>query len=154
MHAEENVIQKFHPHPLLFLGFYLGGLALSFMSSFIFDSIPFLAQDFDPLVPKILFWVGIAVIVLGEVSRRAETFYITDSGVAQEYKFLTTHRKFAEYRRLQNIEVRQSFFERIFSIGNIYFDTAGVDKTEVNFRGVNYPYRIEKIVREKMASAG
>ncbi|MEK7071347.1 MAG: PH domain-containing protein [Patescibacteria group bacterium] len=139
MHTEENIIKKFHPHPLLFLGFYLGGFILALVGF---------------AISKPLASIGILVIVLGEISRLAETFYITDGGVVQEYKFLTTHRKFAEYRRIQNIEVRQSFLENIFGIGNIYFDTAGADKTEVNFRGVNHPYKIEKIVREKMTLAG
>ena len=138
MHQEENVILKLHPHPLLFLGFYVGGIGLAVAGFFVFPSLIF---------------VGVLVAVLGEVVRRAETFYVTADGVTQEYKFLSTSRKFAEYRRIQNIEVRQSLLENMFGIGNIHFDTAGMDKTEVNFHGVSDPYRIEKIVREKITAA-
>lgn len=138
MHQEENVIKKLHPHPLLFLGFYLGGPGLAVVGFYLFQ----------PLI-----WIGIMVLVLGEVVRRAETFYVTDDGVVQEYKFLSTFRKFAEYRRIQNIEVRQSFFENIFGIGNVHFDTAGADKTEVNFHGISDPYRVEKIVRERISAS-
>jgi len=138
MHQEENVILKLHPHPLLFLGFYVGGIGLAVAGFFVFPSLIF---------------VGVLVAVLGEVVRRAETFYVTADGVTQEYKFLSTSRKFAEYRRIQNIEVRQSLLENMFGIGNIHFDTAGMDKTEVNFHGVSDPYRIEKIVREKVTAS-
>ena len=138
MHKEENVIEKLHPHPLLFLGFYLGGLGLAIAGFFVFQS---------------LILIGILIVVLGELVRRAETFYVTADGVTQEYKFLSTSRKFAEYRRIQNIEVRQSLLENMFGIGNIHFDTAGMDKTEVNFHGVSDPYRIEKIVREKVTAS-
>ena len=138
MHQEENVILKLHPHPLLFLGFYLGGFGLAVAGFFVFQ-------------PLIL--IGVLIALLGEIVRRAETFYVTADGVTQEYKFLSTSRKSAEYRRIQNIEIRQSILENMFGIGNIHFDTAGMDKTEVNFHGVSDPYRIEKIVREKIAAS-
>lgn len=104
-------------------------------------------------VYKPLAWIGLGIIVLGEVTRRAETFYVTDLGVSREYKFLSTSRQFAEYRRIQNVEVSQSFIENLFSIGDIHFDTAGGDVTEVQFRGVSYPYSIDKIVRGKMVTS-
>lgn len=135
---EEHVIKKLHPHPLKFLGFYFGGFVLAVISFYI---------------SKSMFWIGVSVIVLGEISRRAETFYITDLGVSREYRFLTTSRQFAEYRRIQNVEVHQSLIENIFGIGNIHFDTAGADKTEVDFTGVPYPYSIDKIVRGKMITS-
>src|SRR3989344_5130594 len=108
---EEHVIRKFHPHPLRFLGFYFGGFVLSAVSFY---------------VSKEMFWVGILIIIVGEITRRAETYYITDLGVSREYRFLSTSRQFAEYRRIQNVEVSQSLIENIFGIGNIHFDTAGM----------------------------
>src|SRR3989338_6128433 len=138
MDSGGDVIFELHPHPLLFLGFYAGGPVVAVLGYYFFS----------PLI-----WIGFLTVILGEIVRRAETFYVTADGVTQEYKFLSTSRKFAEHRRIQNIEVRQSFFENIFDIGNVHFDTAGMDKTEVNFHGVSDPYRIEKIVREKIAAS-
>src|SRR3990167_10132883 len=113
MHPEEGILKKMHPHPLLFLGFYLGGTGLAVAWFFVFQS---------------LILIGVLIVVLGELVRRAETFYVTADGVTQEYKFLSTSRKFAEYRRIQNVEVHQSFFEYIFDIGYFHFDSAGRDK--------------------------
>ena len=138
MHPEEGILKKMHPHPLLFLGFYLGGTGLAVAGFFVFQ----------PLIS-----IGILIVVLGELVRRAETFYVTLDGVTQEYKFLSTSRKSAEYRRIQNIEVRQSIIENIFGIGNIHFDTAGSDQAEVNFHGISDPHKIEKIVRENIAAS-
>lgn len=104
-------------------------------------------------VSKSMAWVGLVVIILGEVVRRAETFYVTDLGVSREYKFLSTSRQFMEYRRIQNVEVTQTLLERIFGIGDVHFDTAGSDKIEVIFRGVPFPYSIDKIVRGKMVTS-
>jgi len=135
---EENIIKKLHPHPLRFFGFYFGGIVLAILGAY---------------VSREMFWIGVLVAVLGEVVRRAETFYITDLGVSREYRFLATSRQFAEYRRIQNIEVHQSIVENLFGIGNIHFDTAGGADTEIDFHGIKHPYRIDKIVRGKMITS-
>lgn len=136
MNIEENVIKKMHPHPIGFLGYYFIGIVIVVIGALYYWQV----------IP-----VGLLIFILGEVFRRAETFYILESGVARGYHFLSTSRKFAEYGNIQNIEVNQSFFENILGIGSIKFDTSGSDIIEVAFHGVVHPYSIEKIVREKMA---
>lgn len=136
MRIEENVIQKMHPHPIGFLGYYFIGIVIV-------------------VVGVLYYWqvipIGVLIFVMGEVFRRAETFYILESGVARGYHFLSTSRKFAEYGNIQNIEVNQSFLENILGIGSVKFDTSGSDVIEVSFHSVTHPYNIEKIVRGKMA---
>lgn len=138
MHITEGVLVKEHPHWILSLRFYLLGL------------LAFIAPVFAPKLWPVI-GVGVLVIVVAEVVRLSETYYVLESGVAWQYKLFSTSRKFAEYEKLQNLEVRQSFFENILGIGTVKFDTAGVDSVEVNFYAVKNPYIIEKIVREKMA---
>ena len=136
MRITENIIKKFHPHPLGFLGFYIFGII------FVVIGVVFFKE-------AIVF--GFLVFCLGEILRQAETFYILDTGVARGYHLFGTSRKFAEYKNIQNIEVNQSLLEHIIGIGSVKFDTAGGDTVEVAFHGVRNPYNIEKIVREKMA---
>jgi uncharacterized membrane protein YdbT with pleckstrin-like domain len=138
MHSEKGVIRKMHPHPLRFLGLYLGGLLLAVLGIFLLWPVIF---------------VGILTFALGELLRRAETFFVTDRGVTEQYRLLSTRRKFAEYRRIQNIEVRQSVLENILDVGNVHFDTAGSDKTEVDFHGIKHPHRVERLVREQMVNS-
>ena len=90
-------------------------------------------------VLPLLFLAGILIFILAEVFRRAETFYVLESGVAKEYKLLSTYRKFAEFGKIQNMEVNQSFLENILGIGTIHLDTAGTDEREVSFRGARDP---------------
>lgn len=135
MDSREQVIKKFHPHPLGYIVFYFSGIVFVVVSFFL---------------SWYLLAVGLLVFILGEVSRRAETFYVLDSGVAREYRLLSTSREFAEYNKIQDIKINQSFLENIFHIGNINFDTAGGDTVEVSFHGVRDPYEIETLVREKM----
>jgi len=135
MKIREPIIKKFHPHPFNFIGFYFSGIILIVVSFF---------------VHALLLPVGLLSFALAELVRRAETFYILESGVSREYKLLTTSRKFAEYDKIQNLEVTQSFIENLLGIGTVHMDTAGMDKMEVSFHGVEDPYRIENIIRERM----
>lgn len=135
MDIREPVIKKLHPHPFYYLGFYFSGIIFLFLG--------FLLSEY-------LFLVGFFVFILAEISRYAETYYILESGIARQHKLFSTSRKFAEFDKIQNIEVTQSFLENILGIGNVHLDTAGADKQEVSFHGIKDPYRIENIIREKM----
>ncbi len=138
MHITEGVILKAHPHWVQSIRFYFIGI-LAVVAGISFPRFWF-------VIP-----VGVLVVVIGELVRFAEAFYVLESGVAWQYRLLSTSRKFAEYEKLQNLEVSQSFIENILVVGSIKFDTAGMDHIEVNFHLVRNPYQIEKIVRGKMA---
>lgn len=138
MEKHDNIIKTTHSHPLSFLRFYISGifvLLLGFWS----------AEIFVPL--------GLIILIFSEIIRRSETFYIMDSGVGREYKFLTTSRKFIGYDKIQNIEVEQSIIDNIFGVGTVKFDTAGMDGVELHFGGVEKPHKIEELVREKMIAS-
>lgn len=135
MNNEDQVIKKINPSRLHFLNLYFFGVV------FIVFSI-------------IFFWylspIGLLIIILAEVARGAETFYVTNNGVAREYKLFSTSREFADYDKIQDTKVDQSFIDNLLGIGNVQIDTAGSDGTEVNFNGIKNPYEIESLVREKM----
>lgn len=135
MDNREQVIKKFHPDPMYFLNLYFFGIIFVIVSFFFF---------------WYLSAIGFLIIVLAEVARRAETFFILDNGVAREYRLFSTSREFCEYEKIQNLKVDQSFIDNIFGIGDVHVDTAGSDEIEVNFHGIKNPYEIEKIIREKM----
>ena len=135
MDSSEQIIKKFHPDPFYFLSFYFFGVVFIVISFFFF---------------WYLSAIGLLVVILGEVARRAETFYILDTGVAREYRLFSTSREFTEYEKIQNTKVDQSFIDNIFGIGDVHIDTAGSDEIEVSFHGIKNPYEIEKIIRGKM----
>jgi|GEM_PF-1253163 len=139
---QEQVIKKMHPY---FLGFF---------SRYFLGSVLMLAGIitlfYNWMLGAIGLLFGILIFLGGEVSRRAETYYILDGGVAREYKMFSTSRKFVEFEKIQDIEITQNFFQKIFGIGRVDFDTASVEKVVVDFKNVKNPYEIERIVREKM----
>lgn len=137
MEHKDKIIKKFHSHPFYFLKIYFMGLVL-IVIGFLFS--------------RYIVFLGVFVIFIGEISRRSESFFIMDSGVGREYNLLSTSRKFISYEKIQNLEVNQSFIANIFGIGDMEFDTAGIDGIELSFKGVANPYELEKIIREKMIS--
>lgn len=136
MDLTHGVIKSFHPHPISFLGFYFMGVVFVTIGAIFYW-------------PVIAF--GLLIFLFGEILRKAETFYILETGVAKSYNFFSTSRKFTEYENIQNIEVGQSFLENMLGIGSIKFDTSGSDKVEVSFYSVPKPYDIEHLVRQKMS---
>jgi uncharacterized membrane protein YdbT with pleckstrin-like domain len=135
MHKEKNIILKRHPHWFFSLQFYFLGILLIALG-FVFRME--------------LAVLGLLVVVLVEIVRRAHTYYLLENGIVKQYRFLSTSRKFTEYEKIQNIEVTQSFVENIFGIGGIKFDTPGSDTFEIHFSTVKNPHQIEKIVRDKI----
>ena len=138
MDTGEPTILKLHPHWIGYLQFYIVGIILA-VGGLVYISF----------WPAIIF--GILFAVLGEILRKATTYYVLDAGIAKGYHFFSTSRKFTEYGSIQNVEVNQSFLENILGIGSVKFDTAGSDVVEVSFHQVKNPYNIEKIARSKMA---
>ncbi len=139
---EEQPIQKMHPHFLAFVGYYFFGA--------IFTLVGIITIFYVLILGTIVFLIGVFVLLIGETSRRAETFYVWENGVEREYKMFSSSHKFVEYRNIQNMEVNQSFLQNIFNVGNIKFDTAGSDLIEVSFNGVENPHETERIIQEKM----
>ncbi|MBP6866631.1 MAG: PH domain-containing protein [Candidatus Pacebacteria bacterium] len=136
-HIEDQIIKKFHSHPLHYFSLYFVGIIL-------------IAVGIVWEWPVII--LGVFIFLLAGVVRNATTFYLLDSGIARGYKLFSTHRKYMEYENIQNVEVSQTFFENIIGIGNLKFDTSGSDKIEVEFVAISNPYAIEKIIRQKMVS--
>ena len=140
----EQAIKKMHPHFLEFVRYYFLGILFL---------VAGIALCFYVLIlGAILLLIGVFTFLVGEISRRAETYCVFENGVEREYKMFSSSHKFVEYRNIHNMEVDQSFFQTIFGIGNMKFDTAGGAgiEEELIFKGIKHPHEIEAIVQERM----
>lgn len=127
--------QKFHPHPLSYLGYYA-------LSVLVFG-LGFVYNYWYPLM-------GVVMFVLSELLRRAETFTIGEKGVEKGLRFVSTGQIFIEYLKIQDLKVSQGVIERIFGLGTIYVNSAGSPEAEILFRGIKDPYAIEKLIRARI----
>lgn len=98
-----------------------------------------------------------AVAILGfsmlEIVRRAERLALYDDGIAKEFKLLSTRRTFAEYESVQDLELTQTFFERLLGVGTLHVNTSGSHGQEIVFRGIDRPHDVEHAIRAKMQAA-
>lgn len=126
---------KKHPSPLYYFGLYLGAILIAFLG-FVFSPI--------------FYALAIGLVLLVELVRNAHSYHITDTGIHHEYKLLAYRKEFADYRKIQDLEVQQSFFGMIFGFGNVRINTAGSERDEIVFYGISNPNRYERIIRERL----
>lgn len=158
---DEILIKKFHPSRWYFWQFYFIALLLIFAGLILPAFTPLiedLAMPQMPELPKILDWANIAlflfslgVILLVELFKAINTYYITDKRVIQEYRFLIRRVVSCDHFKIQNINAIQGIIERIVDIGNLEFQTAGwgqSDSAEISFLGIKKPMETRNIVNE------
>lgn len=132
MNNQDGIIKVLHPHWFYYIDLYLFSIiALAVGILFFWQFIVF----------SIILFFGI------EIFRRAHRYYLLETGVSREYKLFSTSRKYAEYYKIQNIEVHQTFLQNILGIGTVRFDTPGSDLYEIHFDAVSNPYEVERRVR-------
>jgi len=130
------IIKQIKPHPLAYFFYYFIGalvVIVSILSSLWFNII-----------------IGVAIIIIVEIFRRAYTYSIYETGVEKQFKFIIVTKTFIDYSKIQDLSVERNMIDRIFGIGKIMINTAGSPGTEINFTGVQNPEEIEKMIREKL----
>ena len=90
------------------------------------------ANDQDTGLPYYQ-WLLISLIlvicvVVYDALRRYSTFYlVTDQRLRVRKGILSRHEQSARFERVQNVELSQSFMDRLLKVGAVEFDTAGSD---------------------------
>jgi uncharacterized membrane protein YdbT with pleckstrin-like domain len=130
----EQVIFEGHPSWRAILGFYLKGIALAAVvgaiaTFFVSDATVFLI---------VLVIVGLTVLA-GFVKRVATTYTITDRRLNIKRGIVSREIQETRLERVQNVNYRQSVFQRIVQIGDVDFDTAATDDYNFIFAGVADP---------------
>jgi uncharacterized membrane protein YdbT with pleckstrin-like domain len=94
-------------------------------------------------------WVVIAVVVVflvlaavGQIRRLQTRYSITNQRLTIEIGLLSRDLHQTRLERIQNVNSRQSMFERLLRIGTVDFDTAGESEFDFSFRGVAEPRAI------------
>ncbi len=91
-------------------------------------------------------WTGLAAAVIlvvglikGWLERVATLYTITDRRIIIRKGILSRHERAAHIDRVQNVNLTQSFFDRIFQVGTLDFDTAGTEDSDFKFSGIAEP---------------
>ncbi len=131
----ERVIFEGHPSWRAILGFYLKGIVLAAV-------VGVIARLFDvssaTVFLIVLVIVGLTVLA-GFVKRVATTYTITDRRLNIKRGIVSREIQETRLERVQNVNYRQSVFQRVMQIGDVDFDTAATDDYNFVFAGVADP---------------
>lgn len=134
-----NHLRTVTRHPLAQLELYVAGIFLA-------ATAPWFGWWMVPL--------GVFIILIGEIGRRAHSLILYDDGIMMQYRLLAHNQSFVEYHDIQGVELTQSLIERMLSLGTIHVDTAGGAHKEIVYPGVKDPHTIETMIRDGMRGSG
>jgi uncharacterized membrane protein YdbT with pleckstrin-like domain len=150
LHPGEEIVFEGRPVWRSTLSFYVTGLVAAIIIGVIVGLIA--STGLGVAVWLVLF----ALVVLVGFLRRLSTRYsITNQRLRIERGILSKHVQQTHIERVQNVNTRQSFIERILQVGTVDFDTAGTDDSDFTFVGVGSPHSVVEAVdrAQRKASA-
>jgi uncharacterized membrane protein YdbT with pleckstrin-like domain len=131
----ERVIFQGHPSWRAILGFYLKGVLIAAVAGAIAKLVG--AGSFDVFL--IVLVVIAATVLAGFLKRVATTYTITDRRLNIKRGIVSREIQETRLERVQNVNYRQSVYQRIMQIGDVDFDTAATDDYDFVFAGVADP---------------
>jgi uncharacterized membrane protein YdbT with pleckstrin-like domain len=143
LHPGERVIFEGHPSWRAILGFYLKGLLVAV----ILGVIAKLVAD-DGTAFLVILVVLALTVVIGFVKRVATTYTITDRRLNIKRGIISKEVQETRLERVQNVNYRQSVYQRLMQIGDVDFDTAAGDDYNFVFAGVANPSDVVHSVDE------
>jgi uncharacterized membrane protein YdbT with pleckstrin-like domain len=91
-------------------------------------------------------WAGLAAAIIaafglarGWLERVATLYTITDRRIIIRKGILARKERAAHIDRVQNVNLTQSFADRLFGVGTLDFDTAGTEDSDFSFTGIADP---------------
>ncbi len=137
LHSGEQVIFQGHPSWRAILGFYLKGLLVAIVLGVIGKLVDGNATAF------LVVLVALALTVLiGFVKRVATTYTITNRRLNIKRGIVSREIQETRLERVQNVNFRQSVYQRLMQIGDVDFDTAATDDYNFIFYGVANPEEV------------
>jgi uncharacterized membrane protein YdbT with pleckstrin-like domain len=152
----------FHGHPSWrsILGFYVKGVLAAVLAGAIAGLVTAAAAGHVQAgwIVAVVLVAFVFVLVAGLVKRLRTTYSITNQRLTIQTGLLASDLHETRLERVQNVNCRQSAFERLFRVGTVDFDTAAGGNFDFSFNGVATPKEIVRTVnramRERLEGAG
>lgn len=133
----EQVIFQGHPSWRAILGFYLKGIAVAV----VLGVIAKLASGNGATIAVVAVVIALTVLT-GFVKRVATTYTITNRRLNIKRGIISREIQETRLERVQNVNYRQSVYQRVMQIGDVDFDTAATDDYNFVFVGVANPAEV------------
>lgn len=131
----ETIVKQMHPHPFAYLTYYIGG-AFIFVVSYWYGYVYTV--------------VGLLVMIVSELLRRADTYFILTNGVSRNFSLLSAKHIFTGYDKIRSVTVSQGAVERFLGVGTVSLITSGLEEGTISFTGVRKPYEVAKLIQDKI----
>jgi uncharacterized membrane protein YdbT with pleckstrin-like domain len=131
----EQVIFQGHPSWRAILGFYLKGIVIAAILGVI---AKLFGASSATVFLIVLVLIALTVLV-GFVKRVATTYTITNRRLNIKRGIVSREIQETRLERVQNVNYRQSVYQRLMQIGDVDFDTAATDDYNFIFVGVADP---------------
>lgn len=131
----EQVIFQGHPSWRAILGFYLKGIVVAAIVGLIAKLV---GASSATVFLIVLVLIALTVLV-GFVKRVATTYTITNRRLNIKRGIISREIQETRLERVQNVNYRQSVYQRLMQIGDVDFDTAATDDYNFVFVGVADP---------------
>lgn len=141
LHPGERVLFEGHPSWRAILGFYLKGALVAVILGVIANLVDGGASAF-----VVILVVLALTVVIGFVKRVATTYTITDRRLNIKRGIVSKEVQETRLERVQNVNYRQSVYQRLMQIGDVDFDTAASDDYNFVFAGVANPGEVVEAV--------
>lgn len=145
----EQVIFSGHPSWRAILGFYLKGVMVAAIAGV-------LAKLFgadSATVFLVVLLVLVLTVLAGFVRRVATTYTITSRRLNIRRGIFSREIQETRLERVQNVNYRQSIYQRVMQIGDVDFDTAASDDYNFVFAGVANPDEVVHRVDQAIGAA-
>jgi len=145
----ERVIFQGHPSWRAILGFYLKGILVAAIAGLI---AKLFGSGGATVFLVVLAVIGVTVLA-GFVKRVATVYTLTDRRLNIKRGIVSREVQETRLERVQNVNYRQSFYQRLVQIGDVDFDTAATDDYNFVFAGVADPAEVVHRVDQATGTA-
>jgi len=131
----EQVIFQGHPSWRAIVGFYLKGILVAALAGVVFKLFGAGAGTVFLVVLAIV----AATVLAGFLKRVSTTYTITDHRLNIRRGIVSREVQETRLERVQNVNYKQSLYQRLVQVGDVDFDTAAGDDYNFIFYGVANP---------------
>lgn len=151
----EQILFAGHPSWRSILDFYAKGLLVTLVAAGLAALVTKIGGDLKSGVVVVVALIGVALTLLVGFIRRVTTSYtITNRRLHIRRGIVSRTIQETKLDRVQNVNYRQGFFQRVLQIGDVDFDTAGGGDYDFSFTGVAQPEEvIQRIDAAQQAAA-
>jgi uncharacterized membrane protein YdbT with pleckstrin-like domain len=135
----EQVIFEGHPSWRAILGFYIKGILIVAVISALIKLI----SDSTAVAALVLIGGSALVVLVGFIRRVATDYMITNRRLYIKHGIVSRDVQETKIERVQDVNYRQSLYQRLMQIGDVDFDTAAQDNEgDFVFAGVSQPEKV------------